>query len=62
VLLSLDDVKPLVTIDTATCVACGLCVDACPFDAIKPIEQLNGHKSRDNSTFAGVQLRHMVQE
>jgi indolepyruvate ferredoxin oxidoreductase, alpha subunit len=62
VLLSLDDVKPLITIDTATCVACGLCVDACPFDAIKPIARLNGHKSQTNPTFAGVQLRHMVQE
>jgi indolepyruvate ferredoxin oxidoreductase alpha subunit len=37
VLLSLDDVRPRLSIDTATCVACGLCVDACPFDAIKPI-------------------------
>ena len=62
VLLSLDNVKPLVSIDTATCVACGLCVDACPYDAIKPIEQLNGQESQGNSMFAGVQLRHMVQE
>lgn len=62
VLLSLDNVKPLVSIDSATCVACGLCVDACPYDAIKPIEQLSGQKSPDNSIFAGVQLRHMVQE
>ncbi|HKV59936.1 MAG TPA: indolepyruvate ferredoxin oxidoreductase subunit alpha, partial [Ktedonobacteraceae bacterium] len=62
VLLSLDNVKPLVSIDSATCVACGLCVDACPYDAIKPIEQLSGRKSPDNSLFAGVQLRHMVQE
>lgn len=62
VLLSLDNVKPLVSIDSATCVACGLCVDACPYDAIKPVEQLSGQKSPDNSVFAGVQLRHMVQE
>jgi indolepyruvate ferredoxin oxidoreductase alpha subunit len=62
VLLSLDNVKPLVSIDSATCVACGLCVDACPYDAIKPIEQLNGQKSQGNPMFAGVQLRHMVQE
>ncbi len=62
VLLSLDHVKPLVSIDSATCVACGLCVDACPYDAIKPVEQLNGQKSQDNPVFAGVQLRHMVQE
>jgi indolepyruvate ferredoxin oxidoreductase alpha subunit len=62
VLLSLDNIKPLVSIDSATCVACGLCVDACPYDAIKPSEQLNGQKSQENSLFAGVQLRHMVQE
>ena len=62
VLLSLDDVKPRVSIDSATCVACGLCVDACPYDAIKPIEQLDGQESQDNPIFAGVQLRHMVQE
>ncbi|HEU0004213.1 MAG TPA: thiamine pyrophosphate-dependent enzyme [Ktedonobacteraceae bacterium] len=62
VLLSLDNVKPLVSIDSATCVACGLCVDACPYDAIKPVEQLSGQKSPDSSIFAGVQLRHMVQE
>lgn len=62
VLLSLDNVKPLVSIDSATCVACGLCVDACPYDAIKPVEQLNGPTSRDNAVFAGVHLRDMVQE
>lgn len=62
VLLSLDNVKPLVSIESATCVACGLCVDACPYDAIKPLEQLKGQKSQDNPVFAGVQLRHMVQE
>ncbi len=62
VLLSLDNVKPLVSIDTATCVACGLCVDACPYDAIKPIEQLNGQASPGNPISAGVQLRDMVQE
>ena len=62
VLLSLDNVKPLVSIDSATCVACGLCVDACPYDAIKPLEQLKGQKSQGNPVFAGVQLRHMVQE
>ncbi|HEY6539670.1 MAG TPA: indolepyruvate ferredoxin oxidoreductase subunit alpha [Ktedonobacteraceae bacterium] len=62
VLLSLDNVKPLVSIDSATCVACGLCVDACPYDAIKPVAQLKGQKAQDNSVFAGVQLRHIVQE
>ncbi len=62
VLLSLDNVKPLVSIDSATCVACGLCVDACPYDAIKPVEQLKGQNAQDNPVFASVQLRHMVQE
>jgi indolepyruvate ferredoxin oxidoreductase alpha subunit len=37
VLLSLDDVRPRLQIDTATCVSCGLCVAACPFEAIKPV-------------------------
>ncbi len=62
VLLSLDNMKPLVTIDVATCVACGLCVDACPFDAIKPIAQASGPAAQKSQLFAGVQLRHMVQE
>src|SRR5579859_5034762 len=62
VLLSLDDVKPLVSIDSATCVACGLCVAACPFDAIKPIRSLKDEESEVGTAFAGVQLRHMVQE
>ncbi|HVB74765.1 MAG TPA: indolepyruvate ferredoxin oxidoreductase subunit alpha [Ktedonobacteraceae bacterium] len=62
VLLSLDNVAPLVTIDTATCVACGLCVDACPFDAIKPIAKLAGQEARESQLFASVQLRYMVQD
>jgi len=62
VLLSLDGIGPRVTIDTATCVACGLCVDACPFDAIKPIAELTTQESQENQLFAGVQLRHMVQD
>jgi indolepyruvate ferredoxin oxidoreductase alpha subunit len=37
VLLSLDELRPRLSIDAATCVACGLCVAACPFDAIKPV-------------------------
>ncbi len=37
VLFSLETGKPHVTIDTATCVACGLCAAACPFDAIKAV-------------------------
>ena len=38
VLMQRDASKPHVTIDTATCVSCGLCVAACPFDAILPIQ------------------------
>ena len=65
VLLSLDDVKPRVAIDTATCVACGLCVAACPFDAIQPIaarEEQEGTINRTPTVFAGLQLRHMLQD
>ena len=38
VLIQRDAIKPHVTIDTATCVSCGLCVAACPFQAILPIQ------------------------
>ncbi len=38
VLLQRDAIKPHVTIDTTTCVSCGLCVAACPFQAILPIQ------------------------
>ncbi len=38
VLLALDDLRPRLSIDTATCVSCGLCAAACPFDAIKPLK------------------------
>lgn len=38
VLLALDDISPRLSIDTATCVACGLCVAACPYEAIKPVQ------------------------
>jgi indolepyruvate ferredoxin oxidoreductase, alpha subunit len=75
VLLSLDDVRPRLTIDTATCVACGLCVAACPFGAIKPIPDLkdeasppgplsifNGEGEEGEAAFAGVQLRHLLQD
>ncbi len=62
VLLSLDDVKPRVTIDTATCVACGLCVAACPFDAIQPISEQGMQVSQEGHVFAGVQLRDMLQD
>lgn len=37
VLLALDGPRPRLSIDSATCVACGLCAAACPFDAIKPL-------------------------
>ncbi len=58
VLLSLDDVRPRIAIDTATCVACGLCVAACPFDAIKPMPRVE----ETAASFAGVQLRHLLQD
>jgi len=38
VLLQRDAIKLHVTIDTATCVSCGLCAAACPFEAILPIQ------------------------
>lgn len=59
VLLSLDDAQSRVSIDSATCVACGLCAAACPFDAIKPIQ---AKQSGGNPTFAPVQLRYMLQD
>ncbi len=62
VLLSLDAVRPRLTIDTATCVACGLCVAACPFDAIKPIAGLKDEEAEIEAAFAGVQLRHLLQD
>ena len=62
VLISLDDMRPRLTIDTATCVACGLCVAACPFDAIKPIHSLKDEESEVGTAFAGVQLRHLLQD
>jgi indolepyruvate ferredoxin oxidoreductase, alpha subunit len=62
VLLSLDDVRPRVAIDTATCVACGLCVAACPFDAIKPIHGEKDEEPEGVAACAGVQLRHLLQD
>src|SRR5258706_13635926 len=52
VLLSLDGVRPRLSIDTATCVACGLCVDACLFDAIKPIPVAAEEPSENNTAYA----------
>ncbi len=62
VLLSLEDVRPRLSIDTATCVACGLCAAACPFDAIKPISGVKDEESVTGAAFAGVQLRHLLQD
>jgi indolepyruvate ferredoxin oxidoreductase alpha subunit len=62
VLLSLDDIRPRVSIDTATCVACGLCVAACPYDAIQPIETEAESSSLQSPLFAGVSLRDMLQD
>jgi len=62
VLLSLEDMRPRLSIETATCVACGLCVAACPFDAIKPIPAVKNEESVTGTAFAGVQLRHLLQD
>jgi indolepyruvate ferredoxin oxidoreductase, alpha subunit len=61
VLLSLDDVRPRLSIDTATCVACGLCMAACPFDAIKPIREKD-EQQEVSAAFAGPQLKYMLQD
>jgi indolepyruvate ferredoxin oxidoreductase, alpha subunit len=62
VLLSLEDIRPRLSIDTATCVACGLCVAACPFDAIKPIPGVKKEESVTGTAFAEVQLRYLLQD
>jgi indolepyruvate ferredoxin oxidoreductase, alpha subunit len=62
VLLSLEDVRPRLSIDTATCVACGLCVAACPFDAIKPIPGVKKEESITGTEYAEVQLRYLLQD
>jgi indolepyruvate ferredoxin oxidoreductase alpha subunit len=62
VLLSLEGVRPRLSIDTATCVACGLCVAACPFDAIKPIPGVKKEASVTGTAFAKVQLRYLLQD
>jgi indolepyruvate ferredoxin oxidoreductase alpha subunit len=53
VLLSLEDRWPRLSIDTAACVACGLCADACPFAAIIPIPD-NKHKQQDRQSTTAV--------
>jgi len=62
VLLSLDNVRPRLSIDTATCVACGLCMEACPFDAIQPIPIAEDPQQELSEAVAVPQLRHMLQD
>src|SRR5579884_612667 len=61
VLLSLDDVKPRVSIDNATCVACGLCVQACPYEAIKPIQPA-AEAAEAGKAVGAFQLRYTLQD
>ncbi len=56
VLLSLDGLRPRLSIDTSTCVACGLCAAACPFDAIKPLQ------AEEQATLTGVSLEQRLQD
>jgi indolepyruvate ferredoxin oxidoreductase, alpha subunit len=56
VLLSLDELRPRLSIDAATCVSCGLCVAACPFEAIKPVKQVEA------SVFSEVAWRDTLQD
>lgn len=56
VLLSLDGLQPRLSIDEATCVSCGLCVVACPFEAIKPLPAM------EQTAASGVSLRDMLQD
>jgi len=63
VLLSLDDVRPRISIDTATCVACGLCMDACPFEAIKPVPEIEQKQLDLRSSIAATNfLRSYVED
>ncbi len=63
VLLSLDDVRPRISIDTATCVACGLCMDACPFGAIKPVPEIEQKQQDLRSSIAAANfLRSYVED
>jgi indolepyruvate ferredoxin oxidoreductase alpha subunit len=56
VLLSLDDLRPRLSIDAATCVSCGLCVTACPFGAIKSLPVV------EQTAASSVSLRNIVQD
>ena len=63
VLLSLDDARPRLSIDTATCVACGLCMDACPFGAIKPVPEIKQKRQDLRSTIAATNfLRNYIED
>ena len=63
VLLSLDDVRPRISIDTATCVACGLCMDACPFEAIKPVPEIEQKQPGLRSSIAATNfLRSYIED
>jgi indolepyruvate ferredoxin oxidoreductase alpha subunit len=57
VLLSLDDVQPHLSIDTATCVSCGLCAAACPFEAIKPVKKVKKSSSGGAAPLLHTRLR-----
>jgi indolepyruvate ferredoxin oxidoreductase alpha subunit len=56
VLLSLDDIRPQLSIDIATCVSCGLCAAACPFEAIRPLTV------EQQPALSSVSLRDMLQD
>lgn len=56
VLLSLDDIRPRLSIDAATCVSCGLCAAACPFDAIKPVQ------AEEQAITSQVSARNLLQD
>jgi indolepyruvate ferredoxin oxidoreductase alpha subunit len=63
VLLSLDDVRPRLSIDTTTCVACGLCMDACPYGAIKPVAEIEQKQQDLRSSIAAANfLRNYVED
>jgi indolepyruvate ferredoxin oxidoreductase, alpha subunit len=57
VLLSLDDIRPRLSIDAATCVSCGLCAAACPFDAIRLTRV-----EEEQAVFSNEALKHLLQD